>query len=122
MVFHAFLFLLIISVDQDQKVPDLELEEPSRVWSSGTRTVHSASSGLVQRVKGVISLVSDYAGDPRIGPSLLLCACISFGAIWLKNTSPSVQSSDNRQVIYYFKGLCSYNCIIHISLFVACCK
>ncbi|KAF3322936.1 hypothetical protein FCM35_KLT12925 [Carex littledalei] len=81
----------------DQKVPDLELEEPSRVWSSGTRTVHSAGSGLVQRVKSVISLVSDYAGDPRIGPSLLLCACISFGAIWLKNTSPSVQSSDNRQ-------------------------
>ncbi|XP_078160635.1 DNAJ heat shock N-terminal domain-containing protein [Carex rostrata] len=80
-----------------QKVPDLELEEPSRVWSSGTRTVHSASSGLVQRLKGVISLVSDYSGDPRIGPSLLLCACISFGAIWLKNTSPSVQSSDNRQ-------------------------
>lgn len=74
------------------------------MWSSGTRTVRSAGSGFFQRIKSVISRATDYVGDPRIGPSLLLSACISFGAIWLKSNSPSIQSSDDGQVVDYYKA------------------
>ncbi|KAJ3700029.1 hypothetical protein LUZ61_003734 [Rhynchospora tenuis] len=76
----------------DQKAPDFEPEGSNRAWASGTHIVRSAGSGLVQKIKSVISLGSDYAG-----PSLLLAACLSFGLIWLKNTSPSSQTTTNGQ-------------------------
>ncbi|KAJ3673381.1 hypothetical protein LUZ60_006755 [Juncus effusus] len=69
-----------------QNAPDLVPEETKRTHSSGT---HSVANSLKLRVKTVISHMRDYTNDPRIGPTFLLFACISFGLIWLKNASPS---------------------------------
>ncbi|KAJ4793561.1 DNAJ heat shock family protein [Rhynchospora pubera] len=81
----------------DQKAPDFEPEESNRAWASGTRIVRSAGSGLVQKMKSVISLVSDFARGPWVGPALFLCACITYGWISLKSTTPSSQPTNNGQ-------------------------
>ncbi|XP_072991888.1 uncharacterized protein [Typha latifolia] len=78
-----------------QTVPNLNPEESNQKWSRSANGIRSAGEGLKQRVQNFVSHIGDYMNDPRLGPSLLLCACISFGTIWLQSsqTTPSTTPS-----------------------------
>ncbi|KAE8812359.1 hypothetical protein D1007_10718 [Hordeum vulgare] len=67
------------------KVPDLLPEETSKEWLSGTKSIRSAGKSLKERVQNSGFSFSDYLTDPRVGPALLMLACISWGTIWFKN-------------------------------------
>ncbi|KAK6117916.1 hypothetical protein DH2020_048321 [Rehmannia glutinosa] len=56
----------------------------------------SSGKNMKQWTSSFKSLLSDYLGDPRIGPSLLLVALMSSGLIWL-NRSRSTQSSNQNE-------------------------
>ncbi|KAF8668843.1 hypothetical protein HU200_052044 [Digitaria exilis] len=71
------------------KVPDLVPEETSKEWLSSKR-IHSAGKSLKQKIGFHFQ---DYLTDPRIGSTLLMCGCISFGIIWLRNN----KSTQNTQ-------------------------
>lgn len=67
------------------KVPDLVPEETNKEWLSGTKSIRSAGKSLKERVQNSGFSFRDYLTDPRIGPALLMLACISWGTIWFKN-------------------------------------
>ena len=67
------------------KVPDLVPEETNKEWLSGTKGIRSAGKSLKERVQNSGFSFRDYLTDPRIGPALLMLACISWGTIWFKN-------------------------------------
>ncbi|KAF8679196.1 hypothetical protein HU200_045964 [Digitaria exilis] len=71
------------------KVPDLVPEETSKEWLSSKR-IHSAGKSLKQKIGFHFQ---DYLTDPRIGSTLLMCGCISFGIILLRNN----KSTQNTQ-------------------------
>ncbi|KAF7007395.1 hypothetical protein CFC21_022339 [Triticum aestivum] len=71
------------------KVPDLVPEETNKEWLSGTKGIRSAGKSLKERVQNSGFSFRDYLTDPRIGPALLMLACISWGTIWFK----SIQSA-----------------------------
>nr|CAB3455051.1 unnamed protein product [Digitaria exilis] len=74
---------------ETSKVPDLVPEETSKEWLSSKR-IHSAGKSLKQKIGFHFQ---DYLTDPRIGSTLLMCGCISFGIIWLRNN----KSTQNTQ-------------------------
>ncbi|OAY62782.1 DnaJ subfamily C member 10 [Ananas comosus] len=78
-----------------QTVPPLNPEERNQKWSKSVHGMRSAGEGLKERVKNFVSHIGDYGSDPRVGPSLLLCACISFGTIWLQSTRTNQPSAQN---------------------------
>ncbi|KAM3364525.1 hypothetical protein ACQJBY_014709 [Aegilops geniculata] len=67
------------------KVPDLVPEETNKEWLSGAKGIRSAGKSLKERVQNSGFSFRDYLTDPRIGPALLMLACISWGTIWFKN-------------------------------------
>lgn len=71
------------------KVPDLVPEETSKEWLRSTKSIRSVGKSLKERVQNSGFHFRDYLTDPRVGPALLLCACISLGTIWLKNNQPT---------------------------------
>ncbi|CAA0826851.1 DNAJ heat shock N-terminal domain-containing protein [Striga hermonthica] len=74
------------------KAPELVPEDPPQLWSQSSKKLVSSK----QLSKSLINLLSDYLGDPRIGPSLLLLALMSSGMIWL-NRSRMIQSSNQNK-------------------------
>ncbi|KZV56529.1 hypothetical protein F511_16128 [Dorcoceras hygrometricum] len=71
------------------KTPELSAEEVDNTWSKGSQKFVSSGKGMKQWTSSFISRVYDYLADPRIGPSLLLGALMSFGLIWLKRSRPA---------------------------------
>ncbi|XP_051115725.1 uncharacterized protein LOC127240917 isoform X2 [Andrographis paniculata] len=71
------------------KSPELVPEEGDKMWSRGSQKVVSSGKNIKHRAAGFVSSFSDFLGDPRIGPSLLLAALMSFGLIWLKRSQPA---------------------------------
>ncbi|KAJ0987440.1 hypothetical protein J5N97_005796 [Dioscorea zingiberensis] len=67
--------------------PELVPEEGDPIWSRGTHNIASSSKGIFHKFQNVIMNIPDYRTDPRLGPILLLAACLSFGAIWLQNSA-----------------------------------
>ncbi|KQK15065.1 uncharacterized protein LOC100831408 [Brachypodium distachyon] len=75
------------------KVPDLLPEETRKEWLSGTKSIRSAGKSLKERVQNSGFNFREYLTDPRVGPTLLLCACISWGTIWFKHSQSTKNSS-----------------------------
>ncbi|XP_073138309.1 uncharacterized protein [Henckelia pumila] len=71
------------------RTPELSAEEVDNAWSKGSQKIVSSGRGMKQWTTSFISRVYDYLADPRIGPSLLLGALMSFGLIWLKRSQPA---------------------------------
>ncbi|KAI3454694.1 hypothetical protein Pfo_011357 [Paulownia fortunei] len=78
------------------KAPELFPEDEDQIWSQSSKKFISSGKNMKQWTTGFISHLSDHIGDPRIGPSLLLGALMSFGLIWL-NRSRSTQSSNQNE-------------------------
>ncbi|XP_073269934.1 uncharacterized protein [Primulina huaijiensis] len=74
------------------RTPELSAEEVDNAWSKGSQKFVSSGKSMKQWSNSFISLIYDYLGDPRIGPSLLLGALMSFGLIWLKRSQPAQPS------------------------------
>uniref|UniRef100_A0A0A9DKC1 Thioredoxin domain-containing protein n=1 Tax=Arundo donax TaxID=35708 RepID=A0A0A9DKC1_ARUDO len=68
------------------KVPDLVPEETSKEWLRSTKSIRSAGKSLKENIGFDFR---DYLTDPRIGPALLMCGCISLGIIWLRSNQPT---------------------------------
>lgn len=83
---------------QTVSTPELLPEEGDRIWSKGTQNVVSSSKGIVQKFQNAIMNIPDYMTDPRVGPFLLLCACLSFGAIWFRSSSSPQKVSSSEEV------------------------
>ncbi|XP_074559163.1 uncharacterized protein LOC141815108 [Curcuma longa] len=64
------------------ETPDLVPEDKQ---SMGSPVGQSFSRGINNRLKKLHMYISDLPRDPRVGPSLLLAACLLFGTIWLQN-------------------------------------
>ncbi|KAL2516026.1 DNAJ heat shock N-terminal domain-containing protein [Forsythia ovata] len=75
------------------KVPELAPEEADYFWSQSSKKISSSGNNMKQWISGLLLQTSDCLSDPRIGPSLLLAALMSFGLIWL-NRSRSTQPSN----------------------------
>lgn len=85
---------LSISSLQTLRTPKLVPDDTEPIWS---RTAQSIPlQNLKQNILGVLSGLSVYSDDPRVGPFLLLGALISFGTIWLRR-GQQVQSSKSNQ-------------------------
>ncbi|KAG9451366.1 hypothetical protein H6P81_011331 [Aristolochia fimbriata] len=69
------------------KTPELIDENEEAVWSKGANNILSTSKGMKHRILKLITDISDHLRDPRIGPALMLGACISFGTIWMQKSS-----------------------------------
>ncbi|CAA2963239.1 dnaJ homolog subfamily C member 16 [Olea europaea subsp. europaea] len=77
------------------KVPELSPEEADYFWSQPSEKFLSSGKSIRHWTSGLYLQISDWLSDPRIGPSLLLAAMISFSFIWLKlNRSQSTQPSN----------------------------
>ncbi|XP_060670739.1 uncharacterized protein LOC132800619 isoform X2 [Ziziphus jujuba] len=78
------------------KTPDLVPEDADPIWIKSLQSITTLSS-VKQRFHGIMIRISDHIGDPRIGPILLLGALMSFGAIWLRRSQPTLQSNPQSQ-------------------------
>ncbi|KAF9623693.1 hypothetical protein IFM89_003838 [Coptis chinensis] len=78
------------------KTPELIPEDTDPIWSRGAQSVLSTTKGIKQRIQSRMTNMYDWMGDPRIGPILLLGACLSFGSIWL-NRNQSSGSAQSRE-------------------------
>ncbi|GFP87467.1 Dnaj homolog subfamily c member 10 [Phtheirospermum japonicum] len=79
--------------------PELVPEDAAQIWSHSSKKFVSSGKNMKQRASSFISLLSDYLGDPRIGPSLLLVALMSSGLVWLnqsRSTQSSIQNESNQ--------------------------
>ncbi|XP_022843383.1 uncharacterized protein LOC111366932 [Olea europaea var. sylvestris] len=77
------------------KVPELSPEEADYFWSQPSEKFLSSGKSIRHWTSGLYLQISDWLSDPRIGPSLLFAAMISFSFIWLKlNRSQSTQPSN----------------------------
>ncbi|KAH7656401.1 Protein-disulfide reductase protein [Dioscorea alata] len=79
--------------------PELLPEEGDRIWSKGTQNIVSSSKGIVQKFQNAIMNIPDYVTDPRVGPFMLLCACLSFGAIWFQSSSSPQKISPSEEAV-----------------------
>uniref|UniRef100_A0A0E0LNQ2 J domain-containing protein n=1 Tax=Oryza punctata TaxID=4537 RepID=A0A0E0LNQ2_ORYPU len=77
------------------KVPDLVPEETSKEWMKSTKSIRSAGNSVKQRIQSSGFHFGDYLTDPRIGPALLMSACISMGIIWFKSNQPTQTTSQD---------------------------
>ncbi|XP_062187126.1 uncharacterized protein LOC133890665 [Phragmites australis] len=75
------------------KVPDLVPEETSKDWLRNTKSIRSAGKSLKENIGFHFR---DYLTDPRIGPALLMCGCISLGVIWLRNSQPTQSTRQDK--------------------------
>ncbi|KAL3813005.1 hypothetical protein ACJIZ3_014273 [Penstemon smallii] len=87
----------IIKDGDSRELPPFKTSAPELVpedadWSHGSQRLISSGKNMKQWTSGFVSQISNNLGDPRIGPSLLLGALMSFGLIWL-NRNRSTQSS-----------------------------
>lgn len=82
-VFCSLLKVLCLYPIQRAKTPELVPEDTDPIWSRGAQSIRSKSVGLKHWMRNILAGYSGYVGDPRIGPSLLLAALMSFGTIWL---------------------------------------
>ncbi|KAG8379208.1 hypothetical protein BUALT_Bualt07G0064700 [Buddleja alternifolia] len=74
------------------KAPELLPEDAGQTWTqNGPKKFISK-----QFTSGFVSRIYDHLGDPRIGPSLLLGALMSFGLIWLNRNRPAQPSRQNQ--------------------------
>lgn len=106
---------------QRTKTPDLVTEDSKPIWSRGAQSFPSTST-MKQGVRGFITKIYDFTGDPRIGPMLLLGALLSFGTIWLQRSQPTQQAdqpesnrSESNQLKSHEPSQPSYK-VNHISL------
>ncbi|XP_015647392.1 uncharacterized protein [Oryza sativa Japonica Group] len=76
------------------KVPDLVPEETSKEWIKSTKSIRSAGNSVKQRIQSSGFHFGDYLTDPRIGPALLMSACISMGIIWYKSNQRTQTTED----------------------------
>ncbi|KAL3640559.1 hypothetical protein CASFOL_015527 [Castilleja foliolosa] len=79
--------------------PELVPEDAGQIWSQSSKKLVSSGKNIKQRASSFISLLSDYLGDPRIGPSLLLVALMSSGLVYLnktRSTQSSIQNESNQ--------------------------
>nr|XP_010917087.1 uncharacterized protein LOC105041762 isoform X2 [Elaeis guineensis] len=68
-----------------QPTPHLIPEDANPIWSS-TQGMLSPRNAVKEKIRSIAFHIGDYMRDPRIGPGLLLGACISFGTVWLKSS------------------------------------
>ncbi|XP_002514733.2 uncharacterized protein LOC8263406 [Ricinus communis] len=78
------------------KTPDLVPEDSDPIWSRGAQNILSRSVGIKHRIRGIISRICDYIGDPRIGPILLVGSLMSFGTVWLMRNQATHQSRSSQ--------------------------
>ncbi|KAJ7956418.1 putative DNAJ heat shock N-terminal domain-containing protein [Quillaja saponaria] len=76
------------------KTPALVPEDREPVWSRSVQRI--PLENMKQRTRGIMSRIYDSMGDPRIGPSLLLGALISYGTIWLWRSQPAPVTQSNQ--------------------------
>ncbi|XP_038972002.1 uncharacterized protein LOC103705749 isoform X1 [Phoenix dactylifera] len=69
-----------------QSTPDLIPEDANPIWSRSTQGMLSARNAVKEKIQSIAFYIGDYMRDPRIGPGLLLGACISLGMVWLQNS------------------------------------
>ncbi|KAG1334440.1 DnaJ subfamily C member 10 [Cocos nucifera] len=69
-----------------QPTPDLIPEDANPIWSRSNQGMLSARNAVKEKIRSIAFHIGDYMRDPRIGPGLLLGACISFGTVWLKSS------------------------------------
>ncbi|KAI0495382.1 hypothetical protein KFK09_025532 [Dendrobium nobile] len=70
--------------------PSLVPEDSTTFVSKSAQNIFSTGKGIKTSIHGVIIGIRDYLRDPRIGPVLILLACVSFGTIWMQsNTLPA---------------------------------
>lgn len=79
---------------QTLRTPKLVPDDTEPIWSKTAQQI--PLKNLKQSFLGMVSGLSVYLEDPRIGPSLLLGALISLGTIWLRR-SQQVQPSQSKQ-------------------------
>lgn len=77
---------------QRTKTPELVPEDADPVLLKSIQSITSTFT-VKQRLRGILTRISDYSEDPRIGPILLLGSLMSFGTIWLRRAQPSSQSN-----------------------------
>ncbi|KAK1267539.1 hypothetical protein QJS04_geneDACA000558 [Acorus gramineus] len=65
--------------------PELIPEQADQMLLKGAEGILSKGKGMKQRFQNFAANILSYAGDPRIGPILLLGACFSFATIWLQS-------------------------------------
>lgn len=71
------------------KTPELIPEDADAIWFKASQGILSSSKGVKQKIWSFASIMYDRIRDPRLGPILLLGACISFGIIWLQASQPT---------------------------------
>lgn len=81
---------------QRTKTPELVPEDADPILLKSIQSITSTFT-VKQRLRGILTRISDYSRDPRIGPILLLGALMSFGTIWLRRGQPSLQSNPPSQ-------------------------
>ena len=94
LILYSLFILYSVSSLQTLRTPKLVPDDTEPVWSRTAQRVPLNS--LKQRIQGVVSELSVYQEDPRIGPVLLLGALISLGTIWLRRNQ-QVQISESNQ-------------------------
>ncbi|KAL3637248.1 hypothetical protein CASFOL_019547 [Castilleja foliolosa] len=79
--------------------PELVPEDAGQIWSHSSKKFVSTGKNMKQLASSFISLLSDYLGDPRIGPSLCLVALTSSGLVYLnksRSTKSTIQNESNQ--------------------------
>lgn len=71
--------------------PELVAEDSVTIWSKSQGILPSRES-IKRKLKKLYFYISDLVTDPRIGPSFLLGACLSFATIWLQKNR-TIQSA-----------------------------
>lgn len=79
---------------QTLKTPKLVPDDTEPIWSRTAQQI--PLKNIKQSVLGVISGLSVYLEDPRIGPFLLLGALLSLGTVWLRRNQQA-QLSKSKQ-------------------------
>lgn len=110
-------FLLL----QKTKAPELLPEDTDHIWSQSSKKFISSGQNVKNWSSGLVSKLSDHLGDPRIGPSLLLGALMSFGLIWLSRSRATQSGNQNKSyepkvqisVVYRSLPACPWHLCVH---------
>ncbi|KAF3437633.1 hypothetical protein FNV43_RR20389 [Rhamnella rubrinervis] len=78
------------------KTPELVPEDADPVLLKSIQSITSTFT-IKEHLRSILTRISDYSEDPRIGPILLLGALMSFGTIWLRRGQPILQSNPPSQ-------------------------
>lgn len=102
----------LMSFLQTLRTPKLVPDDTEPLWAKTSPMI--PLKNLKQSIPGVLSGLSVYLEDPRIGPALLLGALISFGTIWLRRSQrvrpsqPNQPSQPSAKVTFVSMCLSSY--------------